>query len=354
MHSRNLSVLVYLLSLFAFAPLSVAAEAPHSKTAEGAKRGEFKGADFVEIPSWFKESFLDIREDIAEADGANKRVMVYFHQNCCPYCAKLVKDNFTNKQVVDYMRKHIAAIDMNMWGDKEVTGVDGKTYTEKTWAGENKVWFTPTILFYDEKGNVALRINGYYPPEKFMHVLRYVAEKKENTLSFADYYKQFSATQKPAKLASQSFFVKPPYDLASLVKDKKPLAVFFEEGNCQPCDSLHNVTFKDQDTLEQLNRYNVVQLDRFADTTVVTPDGKKTTAKQWASDLNIAYTPSAVMFDEGKEVIRIEGFLKAFHVQSVLDYAASGAYKTETSFQRFIEHRADAIRATGKTVDLWK
>ncbi len=347
---RNLSIAIIFLSLVSFVQVTLAAETARP----GAKRGEFLGAHFVEIPAWFKESFLDIREDIAEAASENKRVMVYFHQNGCPYCAKLVSDNFTNKLVVNYMQKHFAPIDMNMWGDREVTGTDGKTYTEKSWSAANKVWFTPTILFYDEKGDIALRINGYYPPEKFMHVLQYVAEKKETQISFADYYKQFSKTQKAAKLASEPFFQEPPHDLAALSKEKKPLAVFFEEGNCVPCDNLHKNTFKDPDTLEQLGRYNVVQLDRFSDMPIVTPSGKKTTAKKWASELNIAYTPSAVMYDKGKEVIRIEGFLKAFHVQSVLDYAASGAYKTEPSFQRFIEHRADKIRATGKTVDLWK
>jgi hypothetical protein len=60
------------------------------------------------------------------------------------------------------------------------------------------------------------------------------------------------------------------------------------------------------------------------------------------------------LFDGGKEIIRIEAFLKTFHTQSVFDYVLSGGYKTETSFQRYIEHRADQIRNTGKTVDLWK
>jgi thioredoxin-related protein len=350
-------VLFVLLTLALGMPFAVNAASNTASDTVGKQakpRGEFKGADFVEIPSWFKSSFLDIRDDIAEAAESGKRVMVYFHQNGCPYCAKLVKDNFTDKQVVPYLRKHFAPIDINMWGDRDVTGLDGNAYTEKDWAAKNKVWFTPTILFFDEKGNVALRINGYYDPEKFMHVLRYVAEKKETQLSFSDYYKQFSAVKKPGKLTHEPFYLKPPHNLARLAKMGRPIAVFFEQAECKECDQLHNNIFRDPDTLEQLSRYYVVQLDRWADTPIVTPDGKKTTAKHWASELNIAYLPSAVMFDEGKEVIRIEGFLKAFHVQSVLDYASSGAYKTESSLQRFIEHRADMIRKQGKTVDLWK
>lgn len=324
--------------------------------AEPAKaRGEFKGAHPVEIPAWFKPSFLDVRADVDEATGSGKRLMLYFHQNGCPYCAKLVNDNFgKSKQVIDYMHQHFDAIDMNMWGDRPVVGLDGKDYNEKSYAASLKVWFTPTILFFDEQGKVALRINGYYDPEKFMHVLRYVAEKHETRMSFAAYYQQFTAPKRQAALNSEPFFARPPYDLASLAKGKKPLAVFFEQADCADCDKLHQTALKDADTLALINGFHVIQLDRYADTPLVTPSGAKTTAKQWADSLNISYAPSVLLFDGGKEVIRIEAFLKTFHVQSVFDYVLSGEYKTEPSLQRFIEHRAGRIRDSGKAVDLWK
>jgi hypothetical protein len=61
-----------------------------------------------------------------------------------------------------------------------------------------------------------------------------------------------------------------------------------------------------------------------------------------------------VFFDEGTEVMRIEAMLKAFHVQSVLDYVASRAYREQPSFQRFIQGRADRLRERGVVVDLWR
>lgn len=324
--------------------------------AETAKtRGEFKGADFIEMPAWFKPSFLDVKVDVEEATESGKRLMLYFHQNGCPYCAKLVKDNFTESQeVIDYMAKNFDAIDMNMWGDRDVIGLDGKSYKEKSYAASLKVWFTPTILFFDEQAKTILRINGYYDPKKFMHVLRYVAEKHETKMRFSAYYKQFTAPKTTTALNHQSFFSKPPYDLAKLVKGKKPVAVFFEQSNCADCDTLHKTALKDADTLKIIDGFNVIQLDRYADTVVITPSGEKTTASKWADKLDISYTPSVVLFDGDKEIIRIEAFLKAFHVQSVFDYVLSGSYKTEPSLQRYIEHRASGILDTGKAVDLWK
>ncbi|MCK4742645.1 MAG: thioredoxin fold domain-containing protein [Sulfuriflexus sp.] len=343
---RYLLLLSCLISLFGVSPSFAAAPAT--------QKGDFKGVKLVEIPSWFKPSFLDIQEDINEATESGKRVMVYFHQNGCPYCAKLVKDNFSDKRTIDYMAKHFDAVDINMWGDREVIALNGKTFNEKSYSASRKVWFTPTILFFDEKGKVALRINGYYPKEKFLVALRYVAERKNTQLSFPEYYKKFSIVKKQSQLASESFFTKPSYDLQKLKQQEKPLAILFEEGDCKACDNLHKITLKDKDTIDILKQFNIVQLDRWADTPVIDLNGKATTAKKLADTLGVTFAPYAVLYDKGVEVIRIEGFLKSFHVQSVFDYVLTGDYKKETSFQRYIEHRAMAIRNTGKTVDIWK
>ena len=41
-------------------------------------------------PEWFKVSFLDLYEDIEEATEKNKRLMLFFFQDGCPYCKKLL------------------------------------------------------------------------------------------------------------------------------------------------------------------------------------------------------------------------------------------------------------------------
>ena len=130
--------------------------------------------------------------------------------------------------------------------------------------------------------------------------------------------------------------------------------MFFEQKDCAGCDTLHQNIFRQPATLEQLQRFRVVQLDRWSNAPVITPAGEKTTARQWAERLNIAYVPSAVLFVDSREVIRIEAFLKAFHVQSVLDYTASGAFRSQPDLQRFIRERAEHLRERGITVDLWE
>ncbi len=312
-----------------------------------------EGNQDAEIPGWFKGSFLDLKEDIDEAGAQGKRLMMYFHQNGCPYCALLINTNFSQKATVEYIDQHFDAIDINLWGDRDVTDLAGNTVSEKKFASNLKVWFTPTLLFFNEQGEVVLRINGYYPPHQFLAALRYVAEKQETRSSFRDYYARVSPAKASGRLRTQDFFLKPPYDLARR-KGDKPLAVFFEQKDCPACDTLHADILSQPASRALLARFDVVQLDMWSDTPVVTPAGKATTARQWASDAGIVYAPSVILFDRGREIIRIEAFLKAFHVQSVMDYVASGAYQRQPNLQRYLSERAQALSDKGQKVDIWK
>ena len=63
-----------------------------------------------------------------------------------------------------YARKHFDFVALNMWGDREVVPVNGETYSEKELAAALKVQYTPTLMFFDERGQVALRVDGYARP----------------------------------------------------------------------------------------------------------------------------------------------------------------------------------------------
>src|SRR5712691_7908291 len=89
--------------------------------------------------------------------------------------ALLVLPNFSQKAIADKTRAHFVAIALNIWGDREVTWTDGRKFSEKRLAAFLKVQFTPTLLFFDEQGDIAARLNGYYPPHRFDAVLDYVA-----------------------------------------------------------------------------------------------------------------------------------------------------------------------------------
>jgi thioredoxin-related protein len=309
---------------------------------------------FHNQPNWFKTSFLDLREDVSEAAEEGRRVILYFYQDGCPYCAKLLNENFTIRTIVDRTREHFQIIALNIWGDRMVTDLQGVEITEKSLAETLKVRYTPTLLFLDEQGRVVLRVNGYYPPHRFMAALDYVASRGEQKGSFREYLKQHLTLAASGKLHREPGYLSQPLDLRPAKRHSgKPLLVLMETKQCPPCDELHDKAFARPDVRESLQGFDIAILDIWSSETLITPQGETLSATGWADKLGIQYAPSLIFFDaQGQEVFRSEAYLKSFHVNAGLEYVLSGSYRDQPNFQRYVQSRAEAMRARGETVDL--
>ncbi|MBI3067419.1 MAG: thioredoxin fold domain-containing protein, partial [Betaproteobacteria bacterium] len=123
-------------------------------------RAQVPSPHALDIPSWFSASLLDLRDDVRDAAKEGKRLMIYFGQDGCPYCKQLMQTNFSQRTIVEKTRRHFIALALNVWGDQEVTWVDGRRMSEKELGRALRVQFTPTLLFFDEKGEVLVRLNG--------------------------------------------------------------------------------------------------------------------------------------------------------------------------------------------------
>ena len=307
----------------------------------------------IEIPKWFTETFLDFREDVAEAKREGKRLMLYFGQDGCPYCKALMKVNFGERDIEQKTRRHFVPVALNLWGDREVTWVDGRKMTEKVLARELQVQYTPTLLFFDEQARVVLRLNGYLPPPKFRVALDY-ARGEGKGITFSEYLARRLPGEGRGGMESQPFFER-DRDLRRAAAAGKPVLLVVERRGCADCAELHREGFPRADVRELLRRFTVVQLDLAGERPVTAPDGTATTEREWVRKLGVANTPALVFLDpKGREAFRSDGYLRPFHLASVLDYVASGAHRREPQFQRFVQQRAERLREAGKTVDLWE
>jgi len=308
----------------------------------------------IEIPKWFAQTFLDFREDIADARRENKRLLVYFGQDGCPYCKLLMQTTFAETRIVDKVQRGFVAVALNLWGDREVTWVDGRRMSEKELARRLGVQFTPTLLFFNEKADVIVRLNGYQPPHRMDATLDFVVAKRETKQSYADYMQGAAREAASPTLAEQPFFLKPPYVLQRRPSGK-PLLAVFERTHCASCDELHREGLGRAEVAALLPKFDIVRFEPRDGADLVTPDGRRLSVASWARELAIHYAPTLVFFDSsGKEVFRVEAYVRPFHLAGALDYVASGAYRKEPSFQRYLQARADALRRSGKRVDLWK
>ncbi len=339
----NISVSVFLVFV---SSLSVV-----NAKSEGELEAGMVNPGHQEHPAWFKVSFLDLFEDIEDAADNNKRLLIYYYQDGCPYCKKLLEDNFSQREISDKTQKYFDVVSINLWGDKEVS-VGDRSYTEKEFAEALKVQYTPTLLFFDENKKIVFRANGYYPPEKFSALLDYIGQKQETKTSYQDYIEKTNPLSSTGRLHDD---INSVASVADLSQTTKPLLVMFEQKKCNTCDELHLDILKRKESMKLLSRFDVAVLDMWSNQSVITPSGEKMKVRDWAKKLDVKYAPSLLFFDDkGKEVFRADAYLKAFHTQSVLDYVSSGAYKTQSNFQRYIDKRADHLREQGIEVNLMK
>lgn len=308
----------------------------------------------IDIPAWFEQSFLDLPDEVAAAARENKRLLLYFGQDGCPYCRKLMELNFSQRAIADKTRTNFRAIAINIWGDLEVTGLDGQRITEKEFARRLRVQFTPTLLFVDERARVTTRLNGYWPPHKFAAALDYVIARQEDKLPLGDYLAAHVKEAARSELNDQPFLMKPPFDLRR-AKGAKPLAVLFETPECQACDEMHREGFQRAEMRALLAKFDVARFALGDAREITVPDGRRLGAAAWAREAKVSYTPTVVFFDDaGREVFRFEGYVRPFHLAAAFDYVAQRAYRGEPQFQRYLQARADRLRAGGQTVDLWR
>jgi len=303
---------------------------------------KFDGAE-IESPYWFKESFLEFGDDLAEAAESDKTLMLYFHQAGCPYCFNMIQQNFLDPQLAPFIQKKFDVVALDLWGDRDVVLPDGTELTEKTLATHWKIQYTPTLIFLNPDGSINLRIDGYRPKPVFSQVLDYVLSgQTEGGLA------QALIQQSNEDMYPEAFLLE-TRDLSSL--KGQLTAVMLEYKGCDDCESLHRNAIARPAVYEQLEPYQVVRFDAASDQPLTLPDGTDITPSRWVKELGVNYYPTTLLFDEsGIERFRIGGYVQSFHYATALEYVSAKGYEKFPEFQRFLNDRADRMREKGMKV----
>lgn len=143
------------------------------------------GDDGLHKEAWFTITFRDIADDIAQAKAEGKRLALTFEQRGCIYCAQMHEKILSDPEVRDYIAANFMVVQYNMFGDEEVTDLDGETLTEKTAARRWGYVFTPTIVFLPEEAPegktvaeaAVATMPGAFGKWTFLNMFRWVREK---------------------------------------------------------------------------------------------------------------------------------------------------------------------------------
>lgn len=328
-----------------FALLAVVALTGIAPASAETAPGKLTGGEVYHLPQWFKSSFLDFQSDLDEAREAGKHVMVFMHLDECPYCARMLRENFVGGGTRDFTEKHFDVIGINVRGDLEVTWIDGFSYTERELSDHLNQVATPTIVFLDLDGNKVLQLNGYRDPRALKLALEYVQGKRYRDRSFADY---LAAQERPVLY---TFRAHPQLVQTTYFKGfDKPLAVLFEDRYCAECDPFHDNTLNHDSVLAALSPFLFARFDTESQQPIVDLDGTLTTAGKWVEALGLTYRPALVLFNEGREMYRADGRLYHQHLTEALRYVAEG-YKNYATISEFKAAYREEMLQSGVDVD---
>jgi len=109
------------------------------------------GDDGLHKTDWMRDTFKDLREDLAEANSEGKRLVLFFEQRGCIYCKKMHEEVFSDPTVSDYIEEHFFVVQLNLHGDTDAVDFDGEEMSEKDLARRWGILFTPTIMFLPQE-----------------------------------------------------------------------------------------------------------------------------------------------------------------------------------------------------------
>ncbi|WP_136637271.1 thioredoxin family protein [Pseudooceanicola onchidii] len=109
------------------------------------------GDDGLHKAPWMHDTFKDLREDLAEANAEGKRLLVMIEQRGCIYCTKMHEEVFVQPEIESLLQDKYFVVQLNMFGDVEVTDFDGESLPEKDAVAKWGALFTPTMIFFPEE-----------------------------------------------------------------------------------------------------------------------------------------------------------------------------------------------------------
>ena len=308
-------------------------------------RGEITGGVAHEVPDWFKESFLEISDDVDEANEDGKHVLLFFQLNNCPYCDRMLTESFESESLTHYIQRHFDSIAINVGGDREIAYNDNLILIEKQLAELLKVRATPAIVFLSRENREVIRVNGYRAPERFKEILKYVATEAYKKSSIADYLD--AALKRDVYQLDDSALIIDESDLSGVTG---PMMVIFEDGSCYDCYEFHNGILKHQLVLEEIKPFTVVRLNTDSNINIVDVDGTVKTPKKMAEEDEMMYRPGVLVFDNGKLIRRHDSLLFPFHFKESLRFV-SGKFYDDMPYKEYYENRTEQLLSSGITID---
>lgn len=155
-------------------------------------------------------NWMTMDEAITAQANHPKKIMMDAYTNWCGPCKLLDKKTFHNADVVRYVNENYYAVKFNAEGNENISYKD-QTFTNPGYNASKKnsrnaqhqlaqaleISAYPTVVFFDEKGNILIPLPGYKSPQQLeLYLKLFLNDSHENISTqeeWSDYQKNFKS-----------------------------------------------------------------------------------------------------------------------------------------------------------------
>jgi thioredoxin-related protein len=280
---------------------------------------------------FFAQSFGDLPEELAEAREAGKLgLLLFFEQEGCPYCERMLKTILNQPAVQDWYRERFVSIAVDINGDVELRDVDGIALPSKVFAEHRRVKTTPTLSFIDLSGaEVYRRVTMVSGPEEFMMMGQYIAEGRYTDTAWKDYAAEHPEVVNSATVQQVVDF---RLEATEAAASGANLLLAVTRVGCPYCAKLRREILAPMiRSGEYTHRVLIREMLMEPDTAVTDFSGQLTSTAEIAARYGVSITPTVLLLDPSGRSLRppITGInnseMYGFYLDQAIAEAAASA-----------------------------
>ena len=149
-------------------------------------------------------NWMSIEEMEKAMEKEPRKIMIDVYTEWCGPCKMMMKNTFTDPDVISYINQNYYAVKFNAEGPESIT-FRGNTYSNSSYdpargkgrngthdltmaiAPVNGRVAYPTIVYMDEDFKILSPVQGYQQPAQILPILHYFGDNAYKSISWSDY-----------------------------------------------------------------------------------------------------------------------------------------------------------------------
>lgn len=132
------------------------------------------------------ENIVDINQKLEQAKKENKSLMFFYHVPDCPFCERMLDENFKDEKILKLINDNFIFIDIYTADKKSYVFKDFKG-TPKEFAKLTGAFAYPATVFMNTNAKTLHKAIGYRNIQEYIYEIKYITTKNYNKMPLDEF-----------------------------------------------------------------------------------------------------------------------------------------------------------------------